>query len=424
MSTRSHHLHPNYLFFVFLISISDVSCQLVGSSSAAALPTAHGFDSYFGIPYSVDMGYAYGNRTEESWSEGDYYGCTPLPLLANTSVVEQPVNLATLNARYTANAVDFIQREKNSDAPFFLYFAFGHVHTPQYAGVEQAGKSKRGIFGDSIAEVDASIGAVLSAIGDSNVIVFMSSDNGAPDAHQHLQPGQELHTITGSNYMFLGSKTQTWEGGIREPGIVWWPGKIQPQVRLEVVSTMDIFASVADLAGVPLPGDGRVYDTTSLMPLLTGATAVPPRNASFFYAGATLQAVRLGPYKAHLVTQLPNEPHAGPERGFLKAAGFDHSPYGKQSPWLVFNLERDPAEQYPLHADTLNKRGILAALQSVVAAHLAQLGTPPQGVLDVPCATDCRVCCDHTKNCMCNAPPADRTSLSSSGEPAQFDVLL
>ena len=83
-------------------------------------------------PYSVDMGFAYNNRSEESWSN-DYYGCTPLPLIQNNSIIEQPVNLATLNQRYTAEAVSFITRNSdNQERPWFLYFAFGHVHTPQY----------------------------------------------------------------------------------------------------------------------------------------------------------------------------------------------------------------------------------------------------------------------------------------------------
>ena len=115
--------------------------------------------------------------------------------------------------RYTTAAVDFVAASLKEKAAFFLYFAFGHVHTPQYAGTKQAGKSKRGIFGDSVAEVDASVGAVLDALGTSNTICLLSSDNGAPDAHQHNQPGQQLDAITGSNHAFLGSKTQTWEGG-------------------------------------------------------------------------------------------------------------------------------------------------------------------------------------------------------------------
>ena len=82
----------------------------------------------FGIPYSVDMGFAFGNRTEGSWSEGNFYGCTPLPLLENNTVVEQPANLATINERYTESALGFIKSSLQDKAPFFLYLAFGHVY--------------------------------------------------------------------------------------------------------------------------------------------------------------------------------------------------------------------------------------------------------------------------------------------------------
>ena len=328
------------------------------------LPSSKGFDSYFGIPYSVDMGFAYNNRTEESWSEGGgYYGCTPLPLMANYTAVEQPADLAHVHEKYTTHAVDFVTASlKDDKAPFFLYFAFGHVHTPQYAGVVQAGKSKRGIFGDSVAEVDASVGAVLEALGDSNTLCLLSSDNGAPDAHQHLQPGQQIDAITGSNHLFLGSKTQTWEGGLREPGLVWWKGKIAPQVRQEVASTLDVFATVADAVGAPLPG-GKIYDSVSLLPLLTAKTTTPPRNASFFYAGATLQAVRVGSYKCHLVTQQPFEPHAGPEHGFLAQSHSAHEPYGVQNPYLLFNIEIDPYAPQPLFLSVCFGRGASFSLR-------------------------------------------------------------
>eukprot|EP00035_Acanthoeca_spectabilis_P036383 m.39286 g.39286 ORF g.39286 m.39286 type:complete len:1090 (-) comp7942_c0_seq1:51-3320(-) len=388
----------------------------LGSVEEYLPTTVGGFDTYAGIPFSVDMGFAYNNRSMETWDD-DYYGCSPLPFLVNTSVVEQPVDLSTVHTRYVASALKFINGSLASQTPFFLYLAFGHVHTPQYAGVAQAGKSKRGVFGDSVAEVDAAVAAVLSAVRGTNTLAILSSDNGAPDAHQHLMPGELLEAFTGSNSLFVGSKTQTWEGGLRVPGILWWPNVIQPQVRHEVASTLDVFATVADAVGVALPTD-RIYDSVSLMPLVKGAGGHPPRNASFFYAGSTLQAVRVNQWKAHLVTELPNEPHAGPERGFLNQSGNNHAPYGVQNPWLLFNIERDPSEMFPV-TGTLAKP-VLVDIAAVVQAHQAQLGTPPIGILDVDCiSADCRICCDHTKNCFCNGPPpsvqdSDQTGFSSA----------
>ena len=89
-----------------------------------------------------------------------------------------------------------------------MYLAFGHVHTPQYAGTAQLGKSKRGIFGDSVSEVDTAVGEVMKAVEGTNTLAILSSDNGAPDAWQHKQPGQPLDAISGSNALFLGGKTQ------------------------------------------------------------------------------------------------------------------------------------------------------------------------------------------------------------------------
>jgi arylsulfatase A-like enzyme len=368
------------------------------------------------------MGFAYNNRSEESW-DGDYYGCTPLPLLQNNTVIEQPVNLATLNQRYTDEAVSFIQRGLKQQEPWFLYFAFGHVHTPQYASVSNSGRSKRGVFGDSVAEVDGSVGAVLATIAspavDQNTLIFFTSDNGAPDAHQHNQPGQQLAAYTGSNHMFTGSKTQTWEGGVREPAIVRWSGSIPTQIRRELSSTLDIFATIADVVEFTLPHD-RTFDSHSLLPLLMGTTtsttstsSTATRNASFFYQGSKLCAVRVGPFKAHLFTTPPNEGHAGQERGFLNQSGNAHFPYGTQSPWLLFNVEFDPSEMFPLRAK--DAAPILVVVKSYVDAHLEELGTPPVGILDHVCTRNstsrygtCEVCCDESKECICNAPPRVR----------------
>jgi hypothetical protein len=209
-----------------------------------------------------------------------------------------------------------------------------------------------------------------------------------------------------------GSKTQTWEGGLRVPGIVWWPEAIHPQVRHEVASTLDVFATICEAVNAPLPTD-RAYDSVSLLPLLTSESATPPRKVSFFYAGAFLNAVRMGAYKAHLITQAPNEPHAGPERGFLNQSGSDHSPYGAQDPWLLFNVEHDPGELHAISPTSAVAEEILPAIAAAIKAHRASIGQPPPGVLSHTCAvnpsdpsTDCRICCDHSKNCVCNPPPA------------------
>merc|ERR1712166_1310490 len=185
------------------------------------LPTSHGFDEYLGVPFSDDMGLAYSNRTAEAEFEGQWYGCTPLPLLNGTTVLEQPVDLNGLTQKYTAFATDFVRRQVAKKVPFYLYFAFNHVHTPQYAAT----------------------------------LVILTSDNGAPDALQHKSPVLAPAPIVGSNSPFLGAKTTLWEGGVREPGIVWWPGQIQPRRTAAQASTLDVFATVVDAAGAAMPTD-------------------------------------------------------------------------------------------------------------------------------------------------------------------------
>lgn len=105
------------------------------------MPFQHGFDEYFGVPSSVDMGRAYNNRTAEASFQRDYYGCTPLALVHNETILEQPVDLLTLNAKYTTAAAEFLTRVANSTKPFLLYMAYGHVHTPQFAGKDFEGTS-------------------------------------------------------------------------------------------------------------------------------------------------------------------------------------------------------------------------------------------------------------------------------------------
>jgi hypothetical protein len=187
------------------------------------MPFRHGFDQYYGVPYSVDMGRAYNNRSAEASFEKTpsgkpYYGCTPLPLVANETVLEQPVDFDTLNRKYTDAATAFISRAAADQAPFLLYLAYGHVHTPQYAAPAFQGKSRRGVFGDSVMELDDSVGelnALLKSLAiHADTLVLLTSDNGAPNAAQHAAPWLPLAGWSGSNGPFLGEKTTTWEGAL------------------------------------------------------------------------------------------------------------------------------------------------------------------------------------------------------------------
>ncbi len=249
------------------------------------LPTRHGFDEYFGIPYSNDMG-----RTERPNSNNP-----PLPLLRGEKVIESAPDQRQLTKRLTAEAIDFIKRHK--DEPFFLYFPHPMPHWPQFASEDFAGKSGNGRYGDSVTEIDWSTGHILKTLSDlgldEKTLVVFTSDNGGP-------------VFQGANNTPLRSaKGTTWEGGHRVPFIARWPGRIPDgQVTDEVAVSFDLYTTFAKLAGAQLPSD-RVIDGKDIMPLLTGEPgAKSPHEAFFYYYTSTLAAVRCGDWKLIVEHQL------------------------------------------------------------------------------------------------------------------------
>ncbi len=273
------------------------------------LPMRQGFDVYFGLPYSNDMG------SKER-------GYPPVPLLRGEQVVEQPAVQETLTPRYTEEAVKFIK--ENREGPFFLYLPYTYPHVPLHASEAFRGKSARGLYGDVVEELDQSVGAILQAIRDlrlaEKTLVFFSSDNG---------PWLTQNERGGSAGLLRGGKGSTWEGGMREPGIAWWPSRIPAgAVTRELGSTLDLFTTCLALAGAEPPRD-RLLDGVDLSPVLFG-TGKSPREVFFYYRGTCLMAARKGPWKAHFITQ-PGYGGKGPE---------------KHDPPLLFHLEHDPSERF------------------------------------------------------------------------------
>ena len=170
----------------------------------------------------------------------------PLPLLHNTTVIEQPANLGTLTQRYADFSSDFIQR--NKDNKFVLYMAFSHVHTPNFVSKKFCNTSIRGRFGDADTEMDDAVGQIMTALKDNgvdnNTLVFFTSDNG-PWLIKRLEGGS-------AGLLFEG-KTTTWEGGVREPGLARWPGRIDAgRISSEVVTTYDIFPTMLKVGNILL----------------------------------------------------------------------------------------------------------------------------------------------------------------------------
>jgi arylsulfatase A len=280
----------------------------------AYLPTRHGFEHYFGIPYSNDM-----NATKA--------GHPPIPLFRNETIVEQPAVQETLTLRYTREALAFIRSHCATARaqPFFLYLAYTFPHIPLHAGKAFRGKSPRGLFGDVVEEIDWSAGQILAALRDEGIaestLVVFTSDNGP-------WLSQKLHG--GSAGLLREGKGSTWEGGVRVPCLAWWPGTVAPgRTSLELASELDLFTTCLDLAGAKIPED-RPIDGVSLLPLLRG-TGPSPRSHVFYYHGSDLFAVRVGPWKIHLKT---TDPASGNEKAQV------------HNPPLLFNLLTDPSERF------------------------------------------------------------------------------
>ena len=253
------------------------------------LPPNHGFDEYFGIPYSNDM-------TPDSTKNPNPYARRhpPLPLVEHLAVIETEPDQTQLTRRYTERAVAFI--EQNKDRPFFLYLPHTFPHMPLFASDAFAGQSERGLYGDVIMEIDWSTGQIFDALRrlglDDNTLVVFTSDNG---------PWLVKGEYSGSAGPLREGKGTTFEGGHRVPALMRWPGVIPAGiVSREVVTAMDVMPTIARLTGAPLP-EGHRFDGKAIGPLLTGQPgAKSPHEAFFFYNGRQLQAVRAGRWKLHV----------------------------------------------------------------------------------------------------------------------------
>ncbi|TWT60311.1 sulfatase family protein [Rubinisphaera italica] len=252
------------------------------------LPTRQGFDSYFGIPFSNDMGY---------WIPKRNY--PPLPLMRDESVIEQEPDQSQLTKRYTEEAISFLENHQ-SDA-FFLYWPHTFPHVPLYASQAFKGKSKNGDYGDAVEEIDWSVGELSEALKrlelEKNTLVIFTSDNGA------------AQRWGGSNGPLRGYKGSTWEGGMRVPCIMKWPATIPAgTVSREIVSTLDILPTLASIVGQKLP-ENRIIDGLDLSQMLANPLEISsPRDTMYYYYKSDLCAVRHENWKLHV---RPSKANAG-----------------------------------------------------------------------------------------------------------------
>ena len=308
-------------------------------------PTRRGFDYYYGIPFSNDMG------SKEKGTLKD--GLPPLPVMRNEQVIDAPVDQHTITVRYTEEAVAFIR--KNVARPFFLYLPHTMVHRPLHSSERFEGKSENGKYGDAVEEVDWSTGEILAELKklglDEDTLVIFTSDNGA------CRPG--------SNAPLRGGKATIFEGGMRVPCVMRWPGKVPTgAVCDEVTATIDLLPTFARLAGGSPPKkpiDGK--DITDI--LLGGPGAKSPHKAYYYYFMSQLQAVRAGKWKLHLAL----DPKIG------KWMGTPQGPCEAE----LYDLDADIGETTDVAAENPDVVEQLAALAEIARKDIGDYKTPGAG---------------------------------------------
>ena len=257
------------------------------------LPVNHGFDHYFGLPYSNDMG-RQANTPEFLES------LPPLPLLDDDEVIEQQPDQRSLTGRYVAEALSFLRDAK--DDPFFLYLAHMYVHLPIYVQPEFLDRSRNGTYGAAVESIDWATSALLDELLaldlDGQTIVIFTSDNGS--LGDVPPPWGSSEPLGGSNLPLRGGKGSTWEGGMRVPAIVRWAGTLDGgRVCDELLTSMDLYPTLAGLCGARVPSD-RVIDGLDVLEVWRDPTARSPHHTFAYYRGNDLEAVRDHRYKLHL----------------------------------------------------------------------------------------------------------------------------
>ncbi|HMJ74385.1 MAG TPA: sulfatase [Iamia sp.] len=284
-------LPPSEISLGRLLSDAGYRTQMVGKwhcgDQPGFLPTNHGFDHYFGLPYSNDMGR---QVPMEGWDIPFEY--PPLPLLLDDEVIQQQPDQASLTERYVDESVRFIRDCATGDDPFFLYLAHLYVHVPIYVQERFARESRNGPYGAAVACIDWAAAVILHELErlglDEDTIVIFTSDNGSRAVDG------------GSNQPLRGTKGTTWEGGMRVPGIVRWPGRIAPgRVSAEVATAMDLYPTLAGLCGATRPDD-RTIDGRDISALWFDSSASSPHDVFLYYWMDDLEAVRSGRWKLHL----------------------------------------------------------------------------------------------------------------------------
>ncbi|XP_054714239.1 N-acetylgalactosamine-6-sulfatase-like [Uloborus diversus] len=340
------------------------------------LPLQHGFDEWFG---STNCHF------------GPYKKSPPnIPVFRNNEMIGRyyqdfKIDQSTGESNFTQllieEAVDFIEKASNGTKPFFLYWTPDSTHAPCYASKKFLGSSKRGLYGDAVRELDYGVSRILSTLYklkiEKDTFVFFTSDNGAALVSK---------TEAGCNGPFLCGKQTTFEGGMREPAIAWWPGVIPAgKISYQVSSVTDLFTTALNLASADVPND-RVIDGINLMNFLqTGTTIDRPM---FYYRGNQLMAVRYGQYKAHYWCWTNS--FAEFNQGIDFCPGIDitnvtsHVLLDHTLEPVLFHLGRDPGEKFPISSSYNEYKKAVSVIMNEVKKHNSNLikGEPQLNMCD------------------------------------------
>ncbi len=280
---QAQGLCPREITIARQLKRADYDTKIVGKwhcgDQPEFLPTNHGFDEYFGIPYSNDMGRQVGRAD-----------APPLPLMRNEEVIQQQPDQRGITERYVDECLQFIRRKR--EQPFFLYLAHMYVHVPLFIPKQFLDLSRNGAYGGAVACIDWAVGMIEAELNRLSIknetLIIFTSDNGSRAREEG-----------GSNAPLRGNKAETWEGGQRVPCIMRWPGKIAASTTCAgIASSIDLFATLSEIAGVPLPADRKLDSVSLVQTICDGAPS--KRHVFAYYKGPNLEAVRKGDWKLHV----------------------------------------------------------------------------------------------------------------------------
>ena len=355
--SNTHGIHDDEVTLGELFKSKGYATAIYGKwhlgHHPAFLPTRHGFDDYYGIPYSNDM-WPYHPENPENWGD--------LPTIEREESVGYNTDQTRFTTDFTNRAVAFIEQRAAQGTPFFVYLAHPMPHVPLFVAEERAGHSEAGLYGDVIKEIDWSVGQVVAALEEAgledNTLVLFASDNG---------PWLSYGNHAGSAQPLREGKGTAFDGGVRVPFIARWPGAL-PEGRTVTTPamTIDVFPTLAGLIEADLPA--HPIDGKNIWPLLTGESTTSPQEAYYFwYHQNELHAMRSGKWKLHF-------PHR--YRTMMgQAPGADGMPgkydYSAEIGLALFDLENDIGEAQDVAAQFPE---VVEQLTRLADAKRAELG--------------------------------------------------